>query len=95
MKTKKIPERLCLGCQKSFPKKELLRIVRSPEGEFGVDTTGKKPGRGAYICKSTACFEAAKKSHALERSFKGPIDRNVYDELEKAVALLEAQNGEG
>ena len=57
--TKKIPARLCLGCQQQHPKKELVRIVRSPEGEFSVDLTGKKAGRGAYICNNKECLEKA------------------------------------
>ena len=68
--TKKIPARLCLGCQQQHPKKELVRIVRSPEGEFSVDLTGKKAGRGKAF-----------KSHGLDRSFKSKIDKAVYDEL--------------
>ncbi len=79
--TKKIPARLCLGCQQQHPKKELVRIVRSPEGEFSVDMTGKKAGRGAYICNNKECLEKAFKSHGLDRSFKSKIDKAVYDEL--------------
>ena len=82
---KKIPARLCLGCQEQKPKKELVRIVRSPEGEFPVDMTGKKSGRGAYICNSKECFEKAVKEHRFERSFKGAIDRAVYDELREQL----------
>ena len=82
---KKIPARLCLGCQEQKTKKELVRIVRSPEGEFSVDMTGKKSGRGAYICNSTECFEKAVKEHRFERSFKGAIDRAVYDELREQL----------
>lgn len=78
---KKIPARLCIGCQEQHPKKELVRIVRSPEGEFSVDLTGKKAGRGAYICNKQECFEKAVKEHRFERSFKGSIDKAVYDEL--------------
>ena len=59
MKIKKIPQRMCLGCQESRPKKEMVRIVRSPKGEFSVDFTGKKPGRGAYICHKRECFDKA------------------------------------
>ena len=81
MKEKKIPQRLCLGCGESRPKKELLRIVRSPEGVFSVDVTGKKPGRGAYICRSMECFQKAKKSRWFERSFKSPIAPSIYDML--------------
>ena len=82
---KKIPARLCLGCQEQKPKKELVRIVRSPEGEFSVDMTGKKSGRGAYICNSKECFEKAVKEHRFERSFKGAIDRAGYDELREQL----------
>ena len=82
---KKIPARLCLGCQEQKPKKELVRIVRSPEGEFSVDMTGKKSGRGAYICNNKACFEKAVKEHRFERSFKGSIDKAVYDELREQL----------
>lgn len=75
MKTKKIPQRLCLGCRQPHPKKELIRIVRSPEGTFSVDLTGKKSGRGAYICHKLECFEAGRKSHGLEHSFSVPLIR--------------------
>lgn len=85
MKVKKIPQRMCLGCQTSRPKKELVRIVRSPEGEFSVDFTGKKPGRGAYICNNLECLAKAKKSHGLERSFKSPVDASVYELLEREL----------
>ncbi len=85
MKTKKIPQRLCLGCRQPHPKKELIRIVRSPEGTFSVDLTGKKSGRGAYICHKLECFEAARKSHGLEHSFQCAVDPSVYDELEQEL----------
>ena len=91
MKIKKIPQRMCLGCQESRPKKEMVRIVRSPEGEFSVDFTGKKPGRGAYICYKRECFDKAKKSHGLERSFKSLIDAAVYDLLERELFEDEAE----
>lgn len=61
MKTKKIPMRMCVGCGEMKPKKELIRVLRTPEGEFLLDTTGKKAGRGAYLCKNMACLDAAKK----------------------------------
>ncbi|WP_075428097.1 RNase P modulator RnpM [Selenomonas sp. GACV-9] len=89
MKTRKIPQRMCLGCQESHPKKELIRIVRSPEGEYSVDTTGKKAGRGAYICPKQECFEAARKSRGLERSFKNAIDPAVYEALAQQLQALE------
>ena len=80
---------MCLGCQEGHPKKEMIRIVRSPEGEFSVDNTGKKPGRGAYICPKEACFLAAKKTRGLERSFKSQIEPAVYDELAAQLAAID------
>ncbi len=91
MKTKKIPQRMCLGCQESKPKRELIRIVRSPAGEFSVDATGKKPGRGAYICPRQECFTAARKNRGLERSFKSQIDGSVYDLLEQQLSTLASE----
>ena len=91
LKQKKIPVRRCVGCNAQRPKRELVRVVRSPEGEFSVDFTGKKPGRGAYICHKCECFDKAKKSHGLERSFKSPIDAAVYDLLERELFEDEAE----
>jgi predicted RNA-binding protein YlxR (DUF448 family) len=81
MKQKKIPQRLCVGCQEMKLKKELTRIVRSPEGEVTIDLSGKKAGRGAYVCKSKACLEQAVKAKRLERSLKQSIDPAVYQTL--------------
>ncbi len=81
MKQKKIPQRLCVGCQEMKTKKELTRIVRSPEGEVTIDLSGKKAGRGAYVCKSKACLEQAVKAKRLERSLKQSIDPAVYQTL--------------
>lgn len=87
MKPKKIPMRMCLGCGEMKIKKELIRVVKSPEGEISLDFTGKKPGRGAYICHSSDCYEKARKGRRLEKSFSCKIDENVYevmaDELTK------------
>lgn len=83
MAGKKIPERMCTGCQEKRPKRDMIRIVRSPEGVYSVDPTGKKSGRGAYICRKKECFDAARKNRGFERSFKSGIDREVYDELER------------
>ncbi len=87
MKPKKIPMRMCLGCGEMKPKKELMRAVKSPEGEISLDFTGKKAGRGAYICRSADCFEKARKARKLEKSFSCRIDESVYevmaDELRK------------
>ena len=82
---KKIPTRLCIGCQEQHPKKELVRIVRSPEGEFSIDLTGKKAGRGAYICNNEECFQKAMKEHRFDRSFKCTVDKTIFDELEKQL----------
>ena len=82
---KKIPTRLCIGCQEQHPKKELVRIVHSPEGEFSIDLTGKKAGRGAYICNNKECFQKAVKERRFDRSFKCTVDKNIFDELEKQL----------
>ena len=89
MAVKKIPERMCMGCQEKHPKREMIRIVRSPEGEYSVDITGKKAGRGSYICRKRECLKAARKNRGLERSFKSSIDRTVYDELEQQFLDME------
>ena len=86
MKQKKIPERMCLGCQETFPKRDLIRVVRSPEGEYSIDLTGKKSGRGAYICRKLECFEQARKAHRFERSFQSPMDSAIYEKLAKELA---------
>ena len=79
MKQKSIPLRKCTGCQEMKDKRTLVRVVRSENGEFSVDFTGKKPGRGAYICPNLECLEKAKKSKGLERSFKTPVPAEVYE----------------
>lgn len=81
MKQKKIPLRKCTGCQEMKSKKELIRIVRNDEGEFSLDRTGKKPGRGAYICPNSECLTKAQKTKGLERSFKAPVPQEVYEQL--------------
>ena len=78
---KKMPERLCIGCQTVHPKKELVRIVRSPEGVFSVDFKGKMPGRGAYVCHKPECFDAAVKRRRFEKAFQGPMDAAVLAAL--------------
>lgn len=85
MQQKKIPMRKCIGCNESKSKKELVRIVRSPEGEISVDTTGKKNGRGAYICNDAECLRKARKSKRLERTFECSIPDAVYDEAERTL----------
>ena len=82
MKPKKIPMRMCLGCGEMKPKKELIRAVKSPEGDISLDFTGKKSGRGAYICKSRECFEKARKARRFEKSLSCKIDDSVYEVME-------------
>ena len=86
MTPKKIPMRQCTGCREMKPKKELIRVVRSPEGEISIDFKGKKPGRGAYICPDMACFKKAKKAKALERTFDMQIPDAIYESLEQQMA---------
>lgn len=78
---KKIPMRQCVGCGEMKSKKEMLRILKTPEDEILLDVTGKQNGRGAYICRNKDCFELAKKSRGLERSFKRAVGTEIYDKL--------------
>lgn len=82
---KKIPLRRCLGCFESKPKNELYRIVKTPEGEIVLDKTGKKNGRGAYICSSKECLEKAIKARKLEKEFETKISNEIYDELRNII----------
>ena len=82
MKVKKIPQRQCLGCREMKDKKDLIRVVRSPEGEISLDFKGKKPGRGAYVCHDVECLKRARKSRALERAFETAIPAEMYDAME-------------
>ena len=88
---KKIPLRQCLGCREMIPKSELIRIVRSSDGDFTVDATGKQSGRGAYICRKSECLKKAVSSKALERSFKVSIPADVYEQLDKELRDIEEQ----
>lgn len=81
MKTKKVPLRKCVACQEMMPKKELIRVVRTPEEEVLIDLTGKKSGRGAYLCGKVTCFTLAKKSKALDRALKQSVSDTIYDQL--------------
>ena len=78
---KKIPMRHCVGCREMTAKKELVRVVRSPEGEISLDFRGKAPGRGAYVCPQTECLKRAIKSKALERGLDCQIPQEIYDQL--------------
>ena len=83
LKVKKIPQRKCVGCGEMKDKKALLRIVRSPEGEISLDKTGKKNGRGAYVCPSKECITLAVKQKGLERGLKVPVEASVLEGLLK------------
>lgn len=85
MQQKKIPMRQCVGCREMKPKKELIRVVKSPEGEISLDFRGKAPGRGAYLCPDAACLKRAIKAKALERGFEIPIPQEIYEDLLKKM----------
>ncbi len=82
---KKIPMRQCLGCREMKPKKELIRVVRTPEGEISLDFKGKIPGRGAYVCPSETCLERAVKTRAIERALETQIPPELYDRLREEM----------
>ena len=83
---KKIPMRQCVGCREMRPKKELVRVVKSPEGAISLDFRGKAPGRGAYLCPNSECLKRARKSRALARALDTAIPESVYEEMEKEMA---------
>lgn len=85
MKVKKVPLRMCTGCMEMKPKKELIRVVRNSEGEVSVDLTGKKSGRGAYICKSKECLEKAFKTKRLSRNLDIPISEDIFNILKDEI----------
>lgn len=95
MRPKKIPMRMCTGCGEMKPKKELVRVVRAPERtdengnllppEISLDLTGKKPGRGAYLCRNPECLRLARKARRLERAFSCQIPNEVYDRMEEEI----------
>ena len=89
MRQKKIPMRMCAGCGEHKPKKELVRVVKSPEGEISLDTTGRKPGRGAYVCRSADCLRLAHKARRLERAFSCQIPDEVYERMEEELSRNE------
>ncbi|MEW4412905.1 YlxR family protein [Clostridium sp. AN503] len=86
--TKKFPQRQCIGCGEMKNKKEMIRILKTPEGEFVLDATGRKNGRGAYLCLSMECLKKAIRTKGLERSFKMAIPKEVYEALEKEMEQL-------
>ena len=84
-KVKKIPQRQCLGCNEHKPKTELLRVIRTPEGEIVLDFTGKRSGRGAYICKNKTCLVRARKSRRIDKNLECAVPEEVYDRMEKEL----------
>ena len=89
--SKKIPLRQCVGCGEMKGKKEMMRVLKTAEEEIVLDVTGKKNGRGAYLCKSVSCFELARKNRGLERSFKMAIPAEVDDSLKKEIEAIESE----
>ena len=85
MALRKIPVRMCAGCSEHKPKKELVRVVRTPEGEILLDLTGKKSGRGAYVCPNLDCLKKARKTRRIERSLDCKIPDELYDAMEKEM----------
>lgn len=85
MKPRKIPMRMCLGCGEMKEKRELIRVVKSPEGDISVDKTGKKSGRGAYVCDDIECLKKARKARRLEKAFSCQISNEIYDAMEKDI----------
>lgn len=86
MKQKKIPMRRCCGCNEQKPKKELIRVVRSSEGEISLDLTGKASGRGAYICNNLECLKKARKSRRIDKTFEVTIPDAIYDKMEEEIS---------
>lgn len=89
MKQKKIPQRMCVGCQEMKNKKELIRVVRAPDGTVSLDPSGKKAGRGAYVCSTEQCFTKAYKEKRLERALKHAVAPEVYESIRNGLM----QNG--
>ena len=88
MSTKKVPLRQCIGCGEMKSKKEMIRILKTETEGIVLDATGRKNGRGAYVCPNVECFQRAVKNKGLERSFKMPVPKEVYESLEKEMEQL-------
>lgn len=91
MNNRKIPLRQCIGCSEMKDKRDMIRIIKTKEDEILLDVTGKKNGRGAYICCSSECFKRAVKNRGLERSLKTTIPKEIYDQIEKELIEIEAR----
>ena len=89
-KVRKIPVRQCLGCNEHKPKKEMIRVLRTPEGEIVLDFTGKRSGRGAYICFDVKCLKKARKSKRIDNILECKIPEEIYDEMEKSISESES-----
>lgn len=89
MQAKRVPMRMCTGCGEMKPKRELVRVVKSPEGEISLDLTGKKSGRGAYVCRSLGCLQKARKARRFEKAFSCQIPAGVYDRMEEELTQNE------
>lgn len=92
MQQRKIPLRRCTGCNEQKPKKELVRVVRSPQGEIALDRVGKMPGRGAYLCPSAQCLAKARKAKRLERALDAQIPPGVYERIEQEIEGAQSGN---
>ena len=92
MQQRKIPLRRCTGCNEQKPKKELVRVVRSPQGEIALDRVGKMPGRGAYLCPSAQCLAKARKAKRLERALDAQIPPKVYERIEQEIEGAQSGN---
>ena len=88
VKPRKLPQRQCVGCRTMYDKRDLLRVVKSPEGEITLDASGKKSGRGAYVCRSTECLKKAQKSKALDRALEVTIPEEVYTALQQQMEVV-------
>ena len=94
MKPKKIPMRMCVGCREMKPKRELIRVVRAPDGTVSLDPVGKKPGRGAYVCRSEGCLKRAIKQRQLERQLEVQLSEEVALELQNTLQNLPPDGGD-
>ena len=91
LKQRRVPMRMCVGCREMKPKKELLRVVKSPEGVITFDRVGKAPGRGAYVCRSTECLNKAVKTHALEHQLECSVSEEVFSQLSQQLTAEDAK----
>jgi predicted RNA-binding protein YlxR (DUF448 family) len=87
VRVKKVPERRCVGCSEHFPKKELVRVVRTPDGNIELDTVGKKSGRGVYVCRKPDCFKKARKARRFENALECSIPEEVYERLTEELTV--------